>query len=215
VLAAASALVAIGLDTRGPRNTTPLRSNVWRDTADVVRTPGIAGALVVSVVVFGVTDLLTLYLPVYGTDARWSVGFVAALLATRAGAAVAIRLVFGRLVEALGRRALLVAGCLVGIASAVAFPFAGDGWGPFLCVAVFGAAVGMGQPITMAWVARSAPAHLRSTSLGVRLTANQVWLLVVPPAIGLIVGLAGPASLFFSIGALLAATLAPSARGPR
>ncbi len=73
----------------------------------------------------------------------------------------------------------------------------------------------MGQPISMAWVARFAPAHLRSTSLGVRLTVNQVWLIAVPPVVSVTIGLAGPAWLFFSIAGLLAAMLPPIARGPR
>jgi len=214
-LATASAIVAFTLPDPGAPARPGARSGIGADTVQVLRTPGIAGALVVSVVVFGVTDLLVLYLPVFGTQAGWSVGFVAALLATRAGASVAIRLVFGRLIERLGRRVLLAAGCVLGILSAVALPLAGDTVGPFVCLAIFGAAVGMGQPISMAWVARFAPAHLRSTSLGVRLTVNQVWLIAVPPVVGVIIGLAGPAWLFFSIAGLLAATLPPIARGPR
>lgn len=215
---AGCALAAALLATRlphspvGPGLSAQSKSSAVDAIGGVLRVPGMWRALVASVAVFTAIDLLSIYLPAYGTEKGWSVGFVSALLAIRAGASLATRLLVSPLVRALGRRKLLLAGCLTGALEIALVPLdtpggfdAGGGFAASALIAMFGMAVGMGQPVTMSWVARSSPRRLRSTGLAIRLTANQVGQLVIPPAVGLVIGAFGAVWLFWSIGVLLGA----------
>ena len=63
--------------------------------------------------------------------------------------------------------------------------------------------LGLGQPMTIAWVANRSPRSERATALGVRLTGNRAALLVVPTMMGAIAGTAGITAIFVVVAFLL------------
>lgn len=221
-LCAAGALAALGL----PRHPGGTRTAVQRSAADgaagaagprpglgsVLRAPHMGKALWASLVVLSTTDVLTVYLPAIGAERGWTVAFVSILLAVRAAASFAVRVATGPLVRMLGRRPLLVGACGIGATALLLMVPVLPGWVALVLMGVTGLVLGIGQPLTMAWVSRSAPDELRATALAVRLTGNRVGQSLIPVAVGAVAALAGSGAVFIVLGALLLSTSAAVAR---
>lgn len=183
-----------------------------REIGGTLRSPGMFHALFASLVVLSCIDILSVYLPAWGEEQGWSVGFVSALLATRAGASFAFRLFLQPVIRRFGRRAPLALGAAVGAVALGLVPVVGAPALLFGLMAVAGLVLGMSQPMTMSWVARIAPERMRSTALAIRLTANRVGQFGIPIAVGAVAGAAGTAAIFPALGALLVVTSALVAR---
>src|SRR5690606_31647506 len=79
---------------------------------------------------------------------------------------------------------------------------------------VIGLGLGLGQPLTMAWVAARAPKAMRGLALGIRLSGNRLGQLVLPAAAGLVFDALGMEAMFWSVGALLAISAVIAVRRP-
>ncbi len=169
----------------------------------VLRRPGMPAAMFVSVVVISTVDVLAAYLPVYGEAAGLSVGLVGALLSIRAGATLVSRLFMARLIELLGRRTLLGASLGLSALGLGLIPFTAAPIALVVLMTLGGFALGMGQPMTIAWVANRSSRRDRATALAVRLTGNRAALLIVPAGMGVIAGAAGVSAIFWAIAGLL------------
>jgi hypothetical protein len=169
-------------------------------------------ALWASMVVLTVTDVLTVYLPAIGAERGWSVAFVSVLLAVRAALSFAVRVGTAPLVRLLGRRTLLVGACGIGAAAMLLLTPELPAWVAVVLMAVTGLALGIGQPLTMAWVSRLAPEEVRATALAVRLTANRVGQSAIPVAVGAVAAFAGSGAIFIVLSALLVSTSVAVAR---
>jgi MFS family permease len=103
-----------------------------------------------------------------------------------------------------GRRRLLVAAMVTAAIALAILPIAGDGLVALAAfVVVIGFGLGLGQPLTLGWIATQAPEDVRGTAIGMRLTANRLGQLAVPAIVGLVAGVAGVAAIFWSLGGLL------------
>jgi MFS family permease len=178
----------------------------------VLRAPHMGKALWASMVVLTATDVLTVYLPAIGAERGWSVAFVSILLAVRAALSFAVRVGTAPLVRLLGRRPLLVGACGIGAAALLLMAPVLPAWVAVVLMAVTGLVLGIGQPLTMAWVSRSAPDELRATALAVRLTANRVGQSLIPVAVGVVAAVAGSGAIFIVLSALLVSTSVAVAR---
>ena len=93
-----------------------------------------------------------------------------------------------------------------------------DVWALAALSIVAGFGMGFGQPLSMTLVVQLVPAHARSTALAVRLTGNRIGQVATPAAAGVVAGNAGASSVFWLLGALLAASALaiqrPAADGP-
>ena len=201
-IASLAALLLPATPPRDPVQDAPpirLRGSVGR----VMRSPSMLPAMWASTVVLCAIDVLAIYLPAIGIERGWSVGFVSLLLAVRAGASFAVRLSLQLVVDRFGRRwPLVVMG--VGAAAAIAALVAPlPDAGAVAVMIVAGLCLGLGQPMTMAWVSRAAPPELRGTALSVRLAANRVGQMTIPLAIGVAAGVASTSVVFIILAALL------------
>ncbi|MBX9472778.1 MFS transporter [Microcella sp.] len=178
----------------------------------VLRAPHMGKALWASMVVLTATDVLTVYLPAIGAERGWSVAFVSILLAVRAALSFAVRVGTAPLVRMLGRKPLLVGACGIGASALLLMAPELPAWVAVVLMAVTGLVLGIGQPLTMAWVSRSAPDELRATALAVRLTANRVGQSMIPVAVGAVAAFAGSGAIFIVLSALLVSTSAAVAR---
>ena len=178
----------------------------------VLRAPHMGKALWASLVVLTATDVLTVYLPAIGAERGWSVAFVSILLAVRAALSFAVRVGTAPLVRMLGRKPLLVGACGIGAAALLLMAPELPAWVAVVLMAVTGLVLGIGQPLTMAWVSRSAPDELRATALAVRLTANRVGQSLIPVAVGVVAAVAGSGAIFIVLSALLVSTSVAVAR---
>ncbi|GAA1730772.1 MFS transporter [Microcella frigidaquae] len=219
-LCTAGALAALGLPRHPGGTRTAVESAAADGTAaeaqpglgSVLRAPHMGKALWASLVVLSTTDVLTVYLPAIGAERGWTIAFVSILLAVRAAASFAVRIATGPLVRMLGRRPLLVGACGIGATALLLMVPMLPGWVALVLMGITGLVLGIGQPLTMAWVSRSAPDELRATALAVRLTGNRIGQSLIPVAVGTVAALAGSGAVFLVLGVLLLSTSAAVAR---
>ena len=69
---------------------------------------------------------------------------------------------------------------------------------------VAGLGLGVGQPLTMSWLAESTPPGLRGRAMSLRLTGNRAGQVVVPGAVGLLAAGLGTAGVLWLTAASLA-----------
>jgi MFS family permease len=187
----------------------------------LVRLPGLLRALVISCVVLAAVDITLVYLPALGADRGLAAGFVGLLLTLRAVASMTTRLFLGRLVGRLGRRRLMIGAVAL---SAVSTAVAGLPLPPAALagtVVVMGLGLGVGQPLTMAWLATAAPPGLRGRAMSLRLTGNRLGQVLIPSSVGAVAAGVGAAGVLWTTGAALAVVatlsrgLAGDTRPPR
>ena len=178
----------------------------------VLRKPGMAAAMLVSLTVLSSIDVLVAYLPAYGEVAGLSVQAVGLLLAVRAGASLLSRLVMPQLIDRLGRQRLLTLSTGMAAAGILAVPFVSAV--PVLVglMIVAGLGLGIGQPMTIAWVANQSARRERALALGVRVTGNRLALLTVPAGIGALAGASGLATIWVAVAIFLGAATIVAAR---
>lgn len=180
----------------------------------VLRVPSMGQAMLAGVAVVVSVNVLIAYLPAYGEAEGISVQVVGLLLALRAGASMASRLLMGAMRRRLGRRNLLVA-CMVAPAVAL-FAVSLDSNFVLLVVAMIitGYGLGLGQPLTLSWIAGQAPSDLRGTAVAVRMAGNRLGQFAIPATLGIVAGVVGVTGVFWSLGLLLAVCAALVRTGP-
>ncbi len=188
------------------------RAGVWRAMLILVRSRGFNLSVLAGLVIFAAMDLLVIYLPLYGAERGISASVIGTLLALRAAASIASRLMFGRLIAMLGRGGLLVTAML----------FAGGGIGvlpltedvPLLALAIIGTGLGLGigAPLTLAWVSEISPVGTRAMALSLRLAANRVGQAVLPVAASAVVVGIGASGVFWATSATLGVATLLNAR---
>jgi MFS family permease len=169
----------------------------------VLRRPGMAAAMLVSITVISAVDVLVAYLPAYGEENGLDVGTVGALLSVRAGSSLVSRAFMGRLISLMGREWLLAASMAMAGGGVVLLPFVSSEPILFALMVLIGLGLGLGQPMTIAWVANRSPRPERGLALGVRVTGNRAALLVVPTIMGAIAGAGGLSAIWVVMAALL------------
>jgi len=208
-LAGACAAVALAALT-GFVGARPRAGRRTRPPGGAVRTvlaiPDLRVAILASLTVIASVDLLVVYLPVLGTEQHLATSVVGALLTVRAVASMASRVLLARWVRRFGRTPVLIAS-LAGAAATVALlPV----WPSVLVMGVVvigvGLTLGVGQPMTMAWVAELAPAPVRATALSLRLSGNRLGQTVLPAVAGLCAAGWGAAGVFWAMAVALGTT---------
>jgi MFS family permease len=182
---------------------------------EILRTPGMMPAMLASLTVLSAIDVLVVYLPALGEERGIAVSAIGALLAVRAGASMASRLSLGWLVDRMGRRRLLVASMVVAAAGIMLLPFV-----PlpamFVVMVFTGAGLGIGQPLTMSWVASRAAPGARATALSVRLMGNRLGQVTLPLVAGVAAAAAGAAAVLVTTAlAVGASVVVVSRRTPK
>jgi len=175
--------------------------------ASILRTPGVLRAILVSTTVLSSIDIIIIYLPALGEERHWAVSFVGGLLAVRAGASMTMRLVLGSLAARFGRRILLIVSMTVSAVALVALPLVSAP--PLIVMAMIaaGAGLGIGQPLTMSWVASAAPSEARATALSVRVMGNGAGQIALPVAAGTMAAVAGAGGVLAITGLIVAVSL--------
>ena len=182
----AAGLVVLSALTAGGAQVRATSTRAEGGVRELLRTPGLRRALLTSCVVLATLDITLAYLPALGTERGLSSGTVGAFLTVRGLASMGSRFFLGRLTAAFGRRAVLVTsttGAAVALALvAVPLPV----WAVAALLAVVGFGMGAGQPLTMSWLAESAPPGLRGRAMSLRLAGNRTGQIVIPSVAGLL-----------------------------
>lgn len=183
-----------------------------QSTPAMLTTPGMRSAVFSSLIILTSMDLMTAYLPVFGTSHGYSVAVVTTILTARSVAAIASRVLLTRLLAIAPRTWLLVSGSLCSALPVALVPLLPNPVlvGVFLAIAGF--FWGLAQPLTMTWVAGLVNPANRASALSLRLTGNRLGQVAIPLAAGALAGTAGTASIFYLTGGLLATAAATTAR---
>lgn len=180
----------------------------------VLRRPGMAAAMLVSITVISSVDVLVAYLPAYGEAGGLSVEIVGLLLSVRAASSLVSRLFMTQLIDLLGRGRLLAVSMVLAGAAIALLPVVASVPGLFGLMVLIGLGLGLGQPMTIAWVANRSPRRQRALALGVRLTGNRAALLVVPTAMGALAGAGGITLIWLVLATFLGGGALVAARTP-
>ena len=169
----------------------------------LIRDRRVRRAVIVSGIVMAAVDITMIYLPALGDAEGLSASLVGVVLAVRAIASMAVRLLVGALVRLLGRGATLVIGMTsasVGLLLAAFFPTTVV---LLACACLLGAGLGVCQPLTMSLVADLAPEGQRGTALTLRILGNRLGLVVVPGVVGTVAAGAGAPAVLATTALLL------------
>lgn len=185
-----------------------------RAAGAALRRPGMPFAMLLSMIVVSSIDILIAYMPLFGETRGLAVSTVGLLLAIRAGASMISRVFMGYLIARLGRNVLVALSMLAATLGLAALPLVESPAVLAALMALIGLGLGIGQPMTMAWVANRSPRAERGTALGVRLTGNRSALVIVPVLVGAVAGTTGVGVVYWLLAVLLGAGAIIGYRAP-
>ncbi|MBV6762986.1 MFS transporter [Rhodococcus opacus] len=169
----------------------------------MISTTGMRPAVFSSMIVLASVDVVVAYLPVLGHEFGFSVLLVTLLLTARTAASIVSRAFLPWLLTRVPRSRLLVSTTLCSALPTALLPFVPDPAVMALLLVVAGFFWGIGQPLTMTWVAGLVTAANRAAALSLRLTGNRLGQVLIPLAAGAAAGVAGTSSIFVITGGLL------------
>lgn len=171
---------------------------------DIIRSPGFKVIFFVSVVTVVAQDLITVYLPVMGTERHISVDVIGSLLAVRAFAAVVSRMFFARLHAMMGGMRLMVVSTLAGAVAfgCLAAPIPMSAM--YVAISVVGGALGIAVTTAISSLLGLVGSEVRGTANSLRTGGTRLGQVVIPFLAGLLATAMGVASVFLVLGASLA-----------
>lgn len=164
----------------------------------LIRRPGLIRALLTSCIVLSAVDITLVYLPALGAERGLAAGTVGALLAARGIASMVSRLFVGRLSSLVGRRRLLVTSTVAAAVALMSTPAPVPVWVLGVLLAVAGFGLGVGQPLTMSWLAEAAPPGQRGRAMSLRLMGNRTGQVIIPSAAGVVAAGLGAAGVLWA-----------------
>ena len=173
---------------------------------DVLALPKFKAAIYTASASTSVIDVLLVFLPLLGTQNGMTPTQVGILLAIRSASSMFVRGVLGQVSRKLGMKVTLLGGIIITLISCILMIYVTDFWILAVILALAGFAMGIGQPMTMAWVSRISPANMRGLAISIRLTANRFGQVVAPAAAGLIAG-SGVSGVFWMLAGIQAVSI--------
>lgn len=187
-----------------------------RSVRRVLTIKGFPSAMFVAGSITAVIDVTLIFLPLLGRELGLSATQVGILLALRAASSMLVRLVLGPTSTRLGMRVTLHYGSLITFVSVLMIAFVTDFWWLAVIMSISGLAMGVGQPVTMAWVSRISEPENRGLAISIRLTSNRFGQVVVPALAGAIAtGGVGTVFLMLAVLQLASIVVTESALRPR
>lgn len=205
VLAVAMAVLSFALRP----STVPAISRsdyVKMPVGEIVRIPGLMAVMLASVMAITAQDLITIYLPLVGTERGIAAAYIGGILTVRSVASLVSRLMYARLVSAVGHWPLMIISIA---ASAVAFVVMAAPvpiWVMGVASAVIGFGLGVATTLSITMVVQVAPESSRATAMTLRISGNRAGQILLPLIASLVAGAAGA----WGILAMIALSLAGS-----
>jgi len=178
----------------------------------LLQNKGISSAIFTSLIISSASDILVVFLPLFGQEKNFTPTAVGLLLSLRAGMAMLSRFFLGRLSSRFtARNVMIISGGISAVSCGVIF--LGDTL--LVCaliIAIAGFALGIGQPLTMAWVSRSSLPEERAMAISLRLTGNRLGQFILPLVAGVTAGSLGVGSVFLVLSGMLGVSTAVSVK---
>ena len=163
-------------------------------------------AMYASLAVSSTVDVLVVFLPVFGKEKSFSSGAIGIILAIRAASSMLSRVNLGFLARKIGYFRLLIGSIFVSSLSCLVAIFSTTPTFLAIIIAVAGFSLGVGQPMTMAWVSRISKDDERSFAISIRLAGNRLGQFGLPIAAGLISGIFGAGAVFVALAFLMSSS---------
>jgi MFS family permease len=169
--------------------------------------PGMFAAMFTSLTVSSTVDLLVVFLPVLGKEKGFTATSIGWILAIRAATSMISRFNLGKLSTVFGSNKLLYGSVVISSLSCVLAVFSRNATSLALDIAVAGFVLGIGQPMTMAWVSRISRDDERSFAISIRLAGNRLGQFILPALSGLLAGGFGASAVFYALALLMSSSL--------
>ena len=177
------------------------RRRAW----DLFRTPGLRRLLAVNWLLSSSWDVHAFLVPVIGHERGFSASAIGLILGVFAIAVAAIRLAIPLIAQHL-REGQVLAGAMLWAAGVFAvYPFAQAAWLMGVLAAALGLALGAVQPMIMTTLHQITPHDRHGEAIALRSMTINFSSAVMPLMFGLAGAALGAASLFWVMGALVAA----------
>jgi MFS family permease len=165
-----------------------------------------AVAMYASLAVSSTVDVLVVFLPLFGKEKGFSSGAIGIILALRAAASMLSRVNLGKLTEWIGYYRLLMGSIAVSSAACIVAIFSRTPLMLGIVILLAGFSLGVGQPMTMAWVSRISRDDERSFAISIRLAGNRFGQFFLPALAGLISGVFGAGAVFIALAILMSSS---------
>ena len=180
-----------------------------RNSASLARllsNPGMLTAMFASLAVSSTVDVLVVFLPVFGKEKGFSSGAIGVILALRAAASMLSRINLGKLTQMVGYFRLLIGSIFASSLACILAIFSTSPTMLGVIILFAGFSLGMGQPMTMAWVSRISRDDERSFAISIRLAGNRLGQFLLPAFAGLISGIFGAGAVFVALALLMSSS---------
>ncbi len=165
--------------------------------------PGMKIAMFASLAISSSVDVLVVFLPVFGKERGFSSGAIGIVLALRAASSMLSRIGLGKMTERIGYSRLLISSIAISSICCIVAIFSPNVIFLAVIIGVAGLSLGVGQPMTMAWVSRRSKDEERSFAISVRLAGNRLGQFLLPAIAGLIAGGFGSSAVFIALAVLM------------
>lgn len=176
-----------------------LNGSVW----EMLKQKQLRNALIISGLVLSGRDLFSAYFPLLGSKMGLTPTMIGVYLSVFGGLTVVSRLCQFFLVRRFGRHAVLNGTLIISGLAYLLLPFVSFPLLLFPVVGVLGAALGLGQPLSIVYTLHVSPPERKGEVLGMRLTFNRGSQFGTPLLFGAIGGVGGLFPIFWFNGALI------------
>ena len=178
----------------------------------LMKKPGIFAAIFTSLAVSSTSDVLVVFLPLYGNEHHFSSFSIGLIIALRAAASMTSRFFLEKISARFNSMTLLSTSNLIAIGGCIAMAFAPTPFILGVIVFITGFVLGIGQPLTMTFVSQRTEPHERALAVSARLTGNRLGQFIVPGVAGVVASSSGTSAVFISLALLLGSTYLPRQR---
>jgi len=201
-----TSLVTAAAIRPAPKHLVKEKSKDVETVRTLLRQRGLMAVLIASVITITAQDLLTIYLPLMGTENNINARDIGSLLTVRSAASLAARMGYVWVIRVVGRRPLTLASMLgAGIAfTCLALPIPLSAM--FAAMVLLGLSLGIATTLSLTNVVDLASAAAMGTVMSLRITGNRIGQVAMPFAASLIAAVTGVGGIFVIIALSLAAS---------
>lgn len=197
---------------RGKHRGSDGAGDAHRTVRELMGIKGVRPAILAGVAVMAAMDLITIYLPLLGTERNIDASVIAALLTVRAGFTLFSRISYGYLAAIMTRGTFLSSTLGAAAVACSLFILDAPTWVLFAAMAIYGFGLGAALPITLTWISAIAPQNDRGTVFSLRQSVLRASQVVIPVAGGGLAAIYGTGGIFIILSVFLLGTAVISRR---
>jgi MFS family permease len=207
-------LVALWWARQVPAEASPVPDALGEQATawDLLLTPGLRRLLLVNWLLSTCWDLHTFLLPILGHERGLSASAIGTILGVFALAVTAVRLLIPLIAHHMSEARVLAGAMLWTAAIMGAYPFMHSAWAMGACALLLGLGLGTVQPMIMSTLHHITPSQRHGEAIALRSLTINLSSALMPLMFGLMGAAIGAASLFWAVGATVAAGSWPARR---